>query len=1326
MSPQNNPYADFWNKEATASQPKDKNQYADFWAKETTATAPTKKPGLLKGIGEFIMNAPKKLMGGAADFENTPTGQKVTSALEATSPLKVIPGVGEAALGAGTGILGFGTTVVGAPIGMAAQAIKGEPLDLNKAVRGASEFASKGVIEPKGWIGNGLVQGFPPMAVFNEGKRIGLDLLANQGVSPEALEGAGFAADVGFGAFAPYSKYLKGRVVDFIKDSYAKRVPFESAPVKAAIKASGAPVEVKLEAAKLPDVIEPSVTTPKREPLKLDKNGRIIDTRRPELTPAVRNTQTGEIKTGKNHGFALNELGIDTPGELIESGFIDRDGAFLSSRDRGMGAPRAKDVVTYEAMKKPPVQVLPTDVPMMEKLVSRYAANEKLTAGETKAVREYMKATNKLQEVPPGVSGLPQEPKPPIIKRVAEELAPEDQAALDAFANDPVNKALEAQGAALDMERLGIKPKGAISQLSGKELKRGGEAGFLTIKDAAERPVSAPVESEIQATFSLKKHQKLWADLVDRYKVVDTMVNDFVKKKDIPIDVANDPSMLVRLYAGTPGKAEAKLFKGRFRTSPEGSITWAGEPLAAIFKYLPEADKSSFSEYLVKRHVPEVAAKGKETGFDVAEAQRFVAANAPRFEARAKRFTDYHNALMEELVDAGLMKTEVRDQLRADYPNYAAMNRVIEDLQQFGHVPSSRNTFLKIPNPIKRQKGSELPVIDPAESAVRLTYEITNAVERQKVKSAIINLRKLSPELAEIIKPVRPDVEHIGDPGRLPHPKAMQREGIVDILENGERHYYQVPPDLYKMMGNLDSVSSGWLIRALSVPSRVLRAGATMGPSFAFARNPMRDQLSAFVNAKHGFVPGVDFARGLFEMVGKGEDYWKWKASGGEWSMLVSLDRAANQAKLSEVMGKRKSAGDYIRHPIQSLEAVSMFGERPTRIGTFKRAKRAGETDLVAARESREASVDFATRGGAQGTKDVASLYAFLNARTQGTTRIARSFKERPVATTVKAFTAATIPSVVLYLNNRNDPEYWKQPEWKRRMFWMIKIPGTKRFIPIPKGEIGMIFGNTAEHILGYIDKKDPKVIAKIAGDFLQAASPISSAEELLPNAFRPGVGIATNYNVFYGRPIDPRGKEALEPGLRYGRNTSETAKAIGKKLNISPSKIDYLVSSQLAEVGRLGVKGLDLGLGEMGIIPKKAERPSDIADIPLVGALVTREAGGFGSETVNQFYEAYNDLTKFSRSADFMKKGNEASDLAKYVSRHKEFAAMHDSGLMTEMNSAVRRLSELRRAEDSVLAATGVSKENKQIALDKLDEEVMKVVVPIMDRYRTFVETYK
>lgn len=854
-----------------------------------------------------------------------------------------------------------------------------------------------------------------------------------------------------------------------------------------------------------------------------------------------------------------------------------------------------------------------------------------------------------------------------------------------------------------------LKAEEPISMLAKEKMERAGEAGYIKV--------------EVDKTFGDSIKTKTYQNIFDRFHSIKKLT-DIVKKEGIELPAVKDPYMGIRNYLGVQGKAETKIFYKRFKVDEQGNIRFKGESLKSILNPVKER-LDDFRQYLVDRRVPELEGRGIKTGRDVNKAREFIREHRREFESPAKNFTEYMHALLDELYEAGYLEKSKLETIKSHNQMYAPFQRVIKDIEQHGYIPSSTKILSKITSPLKRIKGSERPIIDPLESAIEATYRITNVIERNRIANQIIDLRKMSPEIARIIKPTKPQmsVTVLKDGTKVYRPSVYQREGIIEVMVKGKRHFYEVPKELYDAMSQLDKVGYGWMTKILAAPARLLRTGATTAPEFAF-RNPVRDQWFAFVNAKYGYIPGYDFAKGLFTLIKKPELYWKWKASGGEWSMLVTLDRASNQISLKKVLGV-KDYKKYMKNPIGFFEDVSMIGEMPTRLGVFERAQRK-VSDIEAAFESREGSIDFARRGAK--TKTISALYTFLNARLQGMEKLIRTAKERPVMTTAKIMAVAVVPSIVNYLMNRDDPYYWEIPQWQRDLFWIVPIRratgvmGKKPiYMRIPKGDVGVIFGTSTEKILESIDKdREGKLeLDKLAISIIKESMPISDMGGFLPVAARIPVELMANEKFFYGRPIVSRGKEKLEPRYQYSPFTSETAKAIGKVFNISPAKIEHLITGYGAGMARYALKLNDGILGEMGVLEKKPERPKELADYPVIRAFTIRDPRGFGSESVQNFYETLDGIEKFSATNKKLKEEGKQEERTKYARSHKvEFVSVR-RGLDTEFRRVRSDLVALRKIRDGILDSREMTKEKKEQIIDEINALVMAQVITVLSKYR-------
>jgi hypothetical protein len=350
---------------------------------------------------------------------------------------------------------------------------------------------------------------------------------------------------------------------------------------------------------------------------------------------------------------------------------------------------------------------------------------------------------------------------------------------------------------------------------------------------------------------------------------------------------------------------------------------------------------------------------------------------------------------------------------------------------------------------------------------------------------------------------------------------------MLNVNMGDTQEVFQVEPDLFKAIQGLNAEDVGLIFRVLSMPSRMLRAGATLSPDFS-VRNPIRDQFSALVYSKYGFKPGIDLAKGIFELFKKGDVYDLWRMGGGEHSMLVSLDRANLQQNYKELM---RSTGaniiHHITHPIEALQMFSEITEQATRLGEMKRALQAGENPMQSAFASREVTLDFARVG--TKTKAINSLIAFFNSNLQGQDKMIRAFKTRPFQTLIKVLLGITLPSILLYFANRKDPRWKEVPQWQKDLFWIVFTE--KHIWRIPKPfELGILFGSVPERVLEFMDTKDPKLFTELESAIANGATP-----GFIPTFMAPIIENITNYSFFLNRPIVPQGTKDLPAEAQAG-----------------------------------------------------------------------------------------------------------------------------------------------------------------------------------------------
>lgn len=836
------------------------------------------------------------------------------------------------------------------------------------------------------------------------------------------------------------------------------------------------------------------------------------------------------------------------------------------------------------------------------------------------------------------------------------------------------------------------------------------------------QPAVAKVLSQISQ--SPEKHNRISLDRlytlgVDELNPILKFVKAVEKTTGVKIPIEQNPYILARLNRGWAARAEVFLQNHTF----DHNFNKTGESLNDILGAIEDRQQmDTFDAYLVARRVIALKDRNIRTGValdDAYETIKQLEDENPHFAETAEKLYNYNSRLLQYANEAGLLTKKVYDALREEGLDYVPLFRVMDDISHAG----SGKTMSGVSSPIKRIKGSGREIISPTESIVKNTYAIINAADRNVVSRTFADIADKAEGLGGLIEKIpRPlakvatvTAEELGveliDPQtgeyidsdetfNIFRPQVnVTEKNVISVLRDGKPVYYQVDPDLYNALMNLDQEQTNMFVRILSVPARMLRAGATLTPDFSL-RNPMRDQFAAMVFSNYGFIPGFDLYKGIASVLKQDENYLLWKMAGGEHSMLVSMDRKHLEKTRDEVMGQNKLL-HIVKDPIEALRMLSEFGESGTRVGEFSKGiNKKGKTKrniLESAMSSREVTLDFA-RIGAK-TRAVNQLKAFWNAQVQDADRIAREFKEHPARMNAKAILGITLPTIILYMINRDDDRYKELPEWQKQSFWIIPTP--QFLIRIPKPfTLGLMYSTIPEAIMRYLDKNDPKGFDGVAKELLRMGSDLIP---LIPTAADPLIENLTNYSFFQQRSLVPYSEQKLLPEDQYGTYTSELSKLIGKITKTSPRKVANLIQGYSGGLGRYAEDALSWIISLATNPPSK---PMFIADIPIIKAFIARDPIGSNSETVTRFYEDLNKSTLiYMTVAERVKNGREVS--ARDLLRDPKNLRLYQEYLAR--NRASRDIASIKKQIERTLASD-ISKDEKKKKIREYDLKMMDV----------------
>ena len=879
-----------------------------------------------------------------------------------------------------------------------------------------------------------------------------------------------------------------------------------------------------------------------------------------------------------------------------------------------------------------------------------------------------------------------------------------------------------------------------------------------------------PQKSTFKSTF-----KKAYRHAVNRFDPIETAVGE-AKKKGAEVAPGEDPALQARRYLGVGRIIESTLSENTFTMNKDGNVEVTGEGLKPILDNMDQAlsqieskrsvRKQDFSDFLIARRMIEDLAPMEDVTItdeqmrksvrDLAKLAEKYGESFAKFEELSQRVYGFQDRVIQNELASGQLSQEQYDEMRKEHQHYVPFQR---DLESGSVGYGGSGVFTKSKTTLKKIKGSELDIHNPLDSIIINTAKVIKRSMENRVATGVANLADTVPHLVnklnttelgdsslkDQIKKLEKQIETEQDEGtidklndellKLKHEKTTKlmeqsaklkgQDNVIEYYENGERLLMEVDSELYEAMAGMPEQQMGIFVKLMAIPASLLRVGATITPDFMIS-NFIRDQFTAGIQAHIGFKPFIDPVMSISEMIGKNGEYQTWLRSGGAYASLVETTRENSEKSYDELTG----------HPsllkkmniISHLSALSQFFEEPTRLAMFKAAKRSGKSDIEAGFESREGTLDFSRRGSS--TKQANAMKAFFNVGIQSFDKTIRIMKANPIKTTVKGIAYITTPSVLLFLHNKDDEEYWELPQWRRDLFWNLKVdipqamaaslPGVTvqadgtAWLSIPKPfGLGQVFGTIPERFMQHVFESDPHAFRDLSGMLSDSVLPMSSVDSIFPTAFVPVIEGTTNYNFFTGRDIVPEYKTDRAPFLQYNKGTSETAKELGKALDMAPAKIDNTIRGYLGSAGKYTLEASDALVNGIKRSAGETihEKPSEVSNFPFLRRFVKGRPFGYKSESVQRFYDLSKELAVVHNTANTLK-NNEDESSKEYRKENKRDLVMYKQFTKTK-----KRISKLGNEIDIIIKSDSTDSE-KLKAIEQSERKMTQEAKNMLDEY--------
>ena len=759
------------------------------------------------------------------------------------------------------------------------------------------------------------------------------------------------------------------------------------------------------------------------------------------------------------------------------------------------------------------------------------------------------------------------------------------------------------------------------------------EAGSVGLPDKNTTPAIAELHSKVVSGIPKEKRVDLIqgkvaktagqakAQLLDRYAPIKSLSDAYERATGSKLPIENNPYGLARLHAGTPEIAAQ-------RVDDLGSIIREAPDMQAL-KDVGVAQRILTDRSGIKNPIsPETAQKVLDDYKAKLGPEQFA-----KTQETVKKVIAYHDTMLKELADNGIISRESYDAIKAKNQNYFSKFDVVDHLlDNHSNLAIGKSFNVAKQDLVKSQVGTESKIADPIEATIRQTIKGVDLINRNKVGQSLYKISQSSDLVTEL-------------KSGQSVPAGYEK---ISTFVDGSKVELAVPKEVGESLKHLTSHQADFVTKAMSTTGNLLRKGATsLNAGFAVVSNPLRDLQSLALNSKYiksnPVSLGLAWTKGFAHALTDSDLYREFIANGGGQSTFFGRQ----PEKITELAkGIERSAaqniGRTILNPkelfglIPAIEGAGQKFELAPRLAEYGAAKKAGMSPTQAAFDARNVTVDFSQAGTVGQVMN--QWVPFLNARLQGNVKSLEAIGRNPGRAALVAGYTIAVPTITTYMWNREHfgDVYDQIPQYVKDQNFIIVYGRNKDasgtytdVVKIPKGDLGKIFGNTLESFLDFATHRSGKNIAQVAGEALSSLSPIDFMQDgkpsvttaignALPPAIKAGVEAGTNYSFFKGGPVVPATLQGLPNSEQVRPNTSKLAKGIAGVTGQSPLKVENTIQNLT------------------GGVTKQFESPSS-----LQKGITGRVSGAPGSNVDNKFYNVLNETSPLRNSAS--KKINDA-----------------------------------------------------------------------------------
>ena len=537
----------------------------------------------------------------------------------------------------------------------------------------------------------------------------------------------------------------------------------------------------------------------------------------------------------------------------------------------------------------------------------------------------------------------------------------------------------------------------------------------------------------------------------------------------------------------------------------------------------------------------------------------------PEFAQYRDQVRQYIKNLMQYRVDSGLMTQEDADFLEKHYPNY------VPTFRQTEKRPGTRNRkSVQVGKTVGLAEGGNQKLVPLHEALGKQTMQVVREGSKNRFGARLLADFNSNSHDSKIRKYILDAKEYESDFSTETFDQMeteLKKANTFTVYMNGNKYEMTVDPSMFDAVKALypDAQESNVVIKTIRAGNNLFKALVTgYNPTFT-VRNTVRDLQTAGLYSRDAVAFAENYPKALRE-IAKNGDYWKqYKALGGSFSSVFDYQTGT----VNEPDGK-------VARMAAKMEALNMAMEQAPRLAEFMSVVKAGDGSMENLMDAMNAAADVTVNFGRSGTLGKvlnANFVPFLNPGIQGFDKMIRRVTETKggkewAKLAIRAAVLGVAPSVLNGLLYSDDEDWDDLKDSDKDTNYLFKI-GDGVWLKLPKGRELSILSMAADRIHDVENGEDVDW-----GDFITTAgNQVAPANPLEQNILKAWFDTdlfdaSSPGRTWYGGDIESQRLRNYAPGERYDSSTDVFSKWVGKQLNISPKKINYLLDQYSGVVG--------------------------------------------------------------------------------------------------------------------------------------------------------------